>query len=984
MSGIHAPCGKDCCRVKNPKTKIILTMLLTVLFIVVFIVLLVVQNSAVIKLSSPQNEALETEAINSTLEDIGLAWREAEGKVEQQYLISADISAVVVGSRMDGQADPGLKISAHNAVVTIQDDGLTAPGNIVRELGLEASLFTKENGVFAAPAKPTTLIVYSRIDSSACYVEWHENTVLADLIENLVNFRGIMLRSEAVCGGYALLLAEDPAAPGGFRAVYKNDLFAGSGDLDAMGLSLERIQQIDGKKDTLTLRDSTYLVSAHKVPELNGYLVMLTPKTDLLQKSLGQSTYTSAMVILLLFGIAVTGSSVSGYIQQNVLTPNMEQKYRPRNIRRLAMLYGVVGVLMIAISGLLDNSLTSLYDYSIRSRDVLQAVEKNVEMNAERQSRQSRNTENFYLYYGNRIADILNEQPELRDGDTLRSFAEYIGAASITLYDSRGRETSCSEDFVNLELGSDPASATYEFRRILKGIPSVFGEAKTDEETGLNEVRVGIRIDDPAEKGRYGVMIIALDPSVREYETSEEISTILGDMAISGTKLFIADRQTGCIQSSSDRDLIGKTIYDLGMGEGDLKDSLMKNLKTKSGNYYVASAVLSSPESETDEGADGSIVYYAENLDSPEYGISSVVASCIVFIVMYVILQRTALKGYTDEFYNENKHSGIRSIPGDSAPEDSADDVSGLKMIGRRLKAYWHTLSPGQRGMLTIEAILALLLIQQIPLSGAGNGYGRESLYRYISSGTWSRGINLFSLVAIANLAAEILLCMILVQLVLKGLSALSGPKGRTISRLISSLVRYLALFAFLIMAFSYLGVDRATIIACIGSLSLALSLGAQSLVNDILSGIAIIFEGTFQVGETVRISEWTGTVMEIGVSCTRILTKTGDIVTVSNRDIGQVVNLTQHDSAYTCEISLPSHMDIGGIERMLKEELPKIGEKDARFVKGPYYAGVTELSRGLMKLSIVAECAQEDYSYVRNKVNREVQSLFYSKGIKI
>ena len=124
--------------------------------------------------------------------------------------------------------------------------------------------------------------------------------------------------------------------------------------------------------------------------------------------------------------------------------------------------------------------------------------------------------------------------------------------------------------------------------------------------------------------------------------------------------------------------------------------------------------------------------------------------------------------------------------------------------------------------------------MERIPLPSLGNEYARDTVYYNIAAGNWSRGLNLFALAAIVDLAAEILLGVIVVQMLLKGISMFAGTKGKTVCRLLSSFIRYVALFIFLILGASCLGVDRATIITATGAFSLALSLGAQDLIGDV------------------------------------------------------------------------------------------------------------------------------------------------------
>ncbi len=735
---------------KHPRLKIILTLLLTVLFIIVFVVVTVNKNAVIIRLTSPKSEALEAEAISSAIEDLRLSWKKAEEKTKEHYLVSADISAAALRSTGIETVEQPPLCRAESAVISIQNGILDAPEECIRQHGLEASLFTGKEGLFQAPADPTTLVVYSRIQDSSYYIEWYKDTFLPHVVEKSVNIHGIMMRPEAACGGYSLLVTDDSGASDGNHILYRNDVFSSCSDQEIQDLVTDVIRRNmeSAKKSSLTLNNITYRYVVREVPEPGGYLVMLTPEENLLIKSLSQSTYTTALLILLLFAVTVSASSVSSFIRKNALTPNVAEKYSPANIRRLAILYGAVGFIMIAVAVWLDQSLCSLYEFSVRSRDILNAAQKNIEMNAEWNARDDQNTEQIYLVYGNKIAEVLNDRPELCTGDTLRSFADCIHASSITLYDSQGKETACSGDYIGLELGSDPASATGEFRRILKGVPSLFQEAATDDATGLYETRLGIRIADPAAEGRYGAMIIALNPALLEHTPGEEINTILGNMTFSGANLWISDLSTGTIIASGSRDMIGKDIYDLGMTEDDLKDALMKNLKTESGNYYIASSVLNSWEDPGEtEHLGGTIAYYAEELNTSDYVLLSILASCIAFLLMYAVLVTVSLRGYTDEFFNEYRHTRLPSAPenDDILPPMRAEVVtSGFATLRKKLARAWSAFSPGRRGFVTIEGITVLFLLQQIPLTSAGKEYAKNSVYYYISTGNWNKGLNLF------------------------------------------------------------------------------------------------------------------------------------------------------------------------------------------------------------------------------------------------
>ena len=135
----------------------------------------------------------------------------------------------------------------------------------------------------------------------------------------------------------------------------------------------------------------------------------------------------------------------------------------------------------------------------------------------------------------------------------------------------------------------------------------------------------------------------------------------------------------------------------------------------------------------------------------------------------------------------------------------------------------------------------------------------RNSVYHYISSGEWERGFNLFAIAAIVLLFAKIVLFVIFLRFVMSICAFFSGPRGKTIFRLIANVILYIALFFFLIKALEYLGFSPAAIAAGMGSLALAISLGAQNFVSDIIAGLTYVFEGTVHVGDFVQVSEYMG-----------------------------------------------------------------------------------------------------------------------------
>ncbi|MEG0167466.1 MAG: mechanosensitive ion channel, partial [Ruthenibacterium sp.] len=72
----------------------------------------------------------------------------------------------------------------------------------------------------------------------------------------------------------------------------------------------------------------------------------------------------------------------------------------------------------------------------------------------------------------------------------------------------------------------------------------------------------------------------------------------------------------------------------------------------------------------------------------------------------------------------------------------------------------------------------------------------------------------------------------------------------------------------------SLLGVNVTGIFASLGLLGLVVGFGAQSLIGDIITGIFIIFEGQYNIGDIIILDGFRGTVKEIGIRTTRLWTR--------------------------------------------------------------------------------------------------------------
>ena len=391
---------------------------------------------------------------------------------------------------------------------------------------------------------------------------------------------------------------------------------------------------------------------------------------------------------------------------------------------------------------------------------------------------------------------------------------------------------------------------------------------------------------------------------------------------------------------------------------------------------FVTSQELAAGKTGNDAQDSGTLiaVYAAPKASLFAGMMSSSLAGAVMFLGIYILLAWLVIGPYTDAFYEKYRREGRWRNETQKRWKGAA--------------AYFTSIRPEKTGLITMEVIIALYLIQQIPIADFHTALSRNSVYYYLTSGKWEKGLNLFAIAGILILLGQIVFAVIVSRLILTAVSTFVGAKGKTICRLIRSLILYVALFAFVIIALTDIGISMAAILTAVGTLGIAVSLGAQHFVSDIIAGLTMVFEGTVHVGDIVKIGNgskvYHGEVREIGLRFIRIQTSGGNIVTLSNRDIDMTTNMTTMNSRCTCSFTISSDNPIEEIEELLKTELPKIGEEDSRILYGPVYCGISALEAGSMTLLVTAECREQDLTDVQLAINHALQHILTQNGYRI
>ncbi len=127
-----------------------------------------------------------------------------------------------------------------------------------------------------------------------------------------------------------------------------------------------------------------------------------------------------------------------------------------------------------------------------------------------------------------------------------------------------------------------------------------------------------------------------------------------------------------------------------------------------------------------------------------------------------------------------------------------------------------------------------------------------------------------------------------------KNLTEIQQQRRQTIAPLIQSTSKYFIYFGSGIFMLDTIGIDPAPILAGAGIVGLAVGLGAQNLINDIVSGFFILFENYYLVGDYIETDEASGYVEAIELRTTRIRHHHGQVYILRNGDITSITNYSK------------------------------------------------------------------------------------------
>ncbi len=196
--------------------------------------------------------------------------------------------------------------------------------------------------------------------------------------------------------------------------------------------------------------------------------------------------------------------------------------------------------------------------------------------------------------------------------------------------------------------------------------------------------------------------------------------------------------------------------------------------------------------------------------------------------------------------------------------------------------------------------------------------------------------------------------------------------KSRTLVPLLQSVCQYVLYFGSGVMMLGILGVNTAPILAGAGILGLAVGLGAQNLVTDVVSGFFILFENQYLVGDYVQIGDAVGVVEGVSIRLTQVRDGHGKLYIIPNGQIKGVVNYSKGFVNAVVDVKMPAGTDLEYIFRSLAEAGRRLQTTHPKTVLAETHVqGLVELGTDAMTVRAVTKVQPGTHGAMQSEYRR-------------
>ena len=197
---------------------------------------------------------------------------------------------------------------------------------------------------------------------------------------------------------------------------------------------------------------------------------------------------------------------------------------------------------------------------------------------------------------------------------------------------------------------------------------------------------------------------------------------------------------------------------------------------------------------------------------------------------------------------------------------------------------------------------------------------------------------------------------------------------------MIRNLVRTVLWILLALMCASALGIDVSSILALASVITLAVSLALQDLLSNLVGGFTLLYTDPFSDGDYVEIGGESGTVTEIGMTYTKLVTPDNKLIQIPNSSVvsSEIINYTvtgkrRVDVAINVSYDIPTEKVLAALEKAANVE---------GILDEPIYTKITEYGAHAIGYTVRVWCPTDIYWDVHKEITHNIREVFLQEGI--
>lgn len=220
-----------------------------------------------------------------------------------------------------------------------------------------------------------------------------------------------------------------------------------------------------------------------------------------------------------------------------------------------------------------------------------------------------------------------------------------------------------------------------------------------------------------------------------------------------------------------------------------------------------------------------------------------------------------------------------------------------------------------------------------------------------------------------------------------KRFTTLHGPERKrfkTLISLIESLTKTFILIIWFFATMSIFGIDAKGLVATAGIGGLAIGLAAKPFIEDFISGIFILAENVFNIGDYVSIAGKEGVVEDVGLRITVIRDFNGELHTIPNNLIKIVTNRSKNIQRALVEVQISYESDLAKAKELLTKGLAEKFEGAKSIIEAPILQAPVALMDSGVLIRVVAYTVPGEQWRIEREMREEIKNILDRNNIEI